>query len=110
MPAAEAFLCAGAQGKGWEMHDKMFAAQKELADDKYAVWAGELGLKVDEFKKCMDTDKFKGQVEKEMAEGRKAGVRGTPSIYINGRKFSSPTGYNLKAFTSIIDKEILGAK
>jgi protein-disulfide isomerase len=110
MNAAEAFLCAGDQKKGWEMHDKMFAGQKELADDKYAVWAGELGLKVDPFKKCMDEDTHKALIQAEMAEGRKAGVRGTPSIYINGRKFSSPTGYNLKAFTSIIDKHILNVK
>jgi protein-disulfide isomerase len=42
-----------------------------------------------------------------MAEGRKAKVRGTPSVYINGRKFSSPSGYNLAAFTKVIDKHIL---
>ena len=40
-------------------------------------------------------------------DGRTAGVRGTPTIYINGRKFNSPSGYNVEAFSAVIDKYIL---
>ena len=107
MPAALATECASEQGKFWEMHDLLFKNQKELAADKYPVWAGELGLNEAKFKECFDSQKYKAKVEADMAEGRRAQVRGTPSLYINGRKFTSPSGYNLQAFTSVIDKYIL---
>ncbi len=110
MPAALATECAAEQGKFWEMHDLLFKNQKELAADKYPVWAKELGLKEAKFKECMDSQKYKSKVEAEMAEGRRAQVRGTPSLYINGRKFTSPSGYNLNAFTTVIDKYILKKK
>ena len=107
MNAAKASLCANEKGKFWEMHDAMFGKQKELADDAYAGFAKEIGLDEAAFKACFDGDKYKEQIEADIAEGRKSGVRGTPTIFINGRKFSSPTGYNLDAFTKVIDKHIL---
>ena len=42
-----------------------------------------------------------------MVEARSAGVRGTPSVYINGRKFNPPSGYNVDTFSAVIDKYIL---
>ena len=107
MPSALAAECAAEQGKFWEMHDLLFKNQKELAADKYPVWAKELGLNDAKFKECFDSQKYKSKIEGEMAEGRRAQVRGTPSLYINGRKFTSPSGYNLNAFTTVIDKYIL---
>ncbi len=110
-PAAEASLCANDQGKFWEMHDKLFEVQKDLAQAKWDEWAKEAGVKdIDAFKKCMESGKHKDLVNADMEEGRKAGVRGTPTIYINGRKFTSPSGYNLEAFTRVIDKHILNKK
>jgi protein-disulfide isomerase len=82
VPAARAALSAGRQGKFFEMHDKIFANQQQLADDKYAVWAKELGLNVSKFEKDMADPAFEAQIKADMEEGAKVGVRGTPSLYV----------------------------
>jgi protein-disulfide isomerase len=64
------------------MHDKIFANQQQLADDKYAVWAKELGLNVSKFEKDMADPAFEAQIKADMDEGAKVGVRGTPSLYV----------------------------
>jgi len=107
MPAALAAACAQEQGKFWELHDQMFDNQKALSNDDIKGYAKAVGLDEGKFNACFDSAKYKGQVEADMAEGREAGVRGTPTLYINGRKFNSPSGYNLQAFTTVIDKYIL---
>jgi protein-disulfide isomerase len=82
IPAARAALAAGRQGKFFEMHDKIFANQAQLADDKYVGWAKELGLNVSKFEKDMADPAIEAQIKADMEEGTKAGVRGTPSLYI----------------------------
>lgn len=108
MPAAEAAMAAHEQGKFWEYSDKIFANQKELTSENFEKWAGELGLDMEKFKASMASGKWKAKIQKDMAEGSKAGVRGTPSFYINGRKFEPMGGMSPQAFKSVIDKEILG--
>ena len=110
MPAAQAALCAMDQGKFWEYHDQLFANQKALKEQKWGEYATAIGIDKAKLEKCVADKKYEAQVRAEMAEGRKAKVRGTPSVYINGRKFSSPSGYNLAAFTKVIDKHILKKK
>ena len=82
LPAARAALAAGRQGKFFEMHDKIFANQAQLADDKYAVWAKELGLNMSKFEKDVADPALEAQIKADMEEGAKVGVRGTPSLYI----------------------------
>ena len=82
LPAARAALAAGRQGKFFEMHDKIFANQPQLADDKYVGWAKELGLNISKFEKDMADPAIEAQIKADMEEGTKAGVRGTPSLYI----------------------------
>ena len=110
MPAAIAAECANDQGKFWEYHDVLFQNQKQLASAKWYDFAKQVGLDEKKFKDCFDNQKTKDRVEADMAEARKAGVRGTPTLFINGRKFTSPSGYNLNAFTGVIDKYIKGKK
>ncbi|TNF29749.1 MAG: thioredoxin [Deltaproteobacteria bacterium] len=110
MPASLAALCALEQGKFWELHDQLFDNQKALSNDDIKGYAKAVGLDETKFTACFDSAKYKGQIEADMAEGREAGVRGTPTLYINGRKFNSPSGYNLEAFTTVIDKYILQKK
>ncbi|PKN56211.1 MAG: thioredoxin [Deltaproteobacteria bacterium HGW-Deltaproteobacteria-14] len=107
MPAALAGQCAQEQGKFWEMHDQMFGNQKALSPDDLKGYAKAIGLDEAKFAACFESAKHKTDIEADMAEGREAGVRGTPTLYINGRKFNSPSGYNLEAFTTVIDKYIL---
>ncbi|MEM1024245.1 MAG: thioredoxin domain-containing protein [Myxococcota bacterium] len=84
MPSAIAAECAHAQGKFWEMHDKLFDNQTGLAEDKYPVWAKEIGLDMAKYEGCVADPATKARVEADMAMGQKAGVGGTPSFYING--------------------------
>lgn len=100
MPAALAAVAAGAQGKFWEMHDKIFENYRTLNDDYYAKAAEELGLDVEKFKTDFAAPATKAVVDGEMAEARANGVRGTPTIFINGKK---PQGRSFELYKGIID-------
>jgi len=107
MPAAMASMCAHEQGKFWEYHDQLFANQKALATDNLKQYATTAGLDIAKYDACVASNKFQAQIDADMAEARDAQVRGTPTLFINGRKFNSNTGYNVEAFTSVIEKSIL---
>jgi protein-disulfide isomerase len=108
--AAIAAECAAAQGKFWEYHDELFLNQKELARKQFDTYADTVGLDDDKFSACLGDPKVDEKVEADMSEARKAQVRGTPTIFINGRKFTSPSGYNKAAFVSVIDKYLMKSK
>jgi protein-disulfide isomerase len=78
--ASEAVLCAGDQGNYWGMHDAMFGDQKANTDEDFQRMATNLGLDVDAFKACVDSDKFMEQIGSHIAEGQGLGVSGTPSF------------------------------
>jgi protein-disulfide isomerase len=80
--ASEAALCAGDQGKYWEMHDVLFSNQKALGPNKLPEYAQTIGIDVEIFDTCLATSKYKGRVNSNKNDGRKAGVRGTPSFVI----------------------------
>ncbi len=103
-PAAVAALAAHRQGKFWEMHDKLFAGQQELAAEKYTTWAQELGLDMAKFEADVKDPALAAMVEKDMAEGQAAGLEGTPTVYVNGRKFEPTSGFSPEAFKPIIAK------
>jgi protein-disulfide isomerase len=107
MPAAKAAVAAGKQGKFFEMHDKLFANYKELSDAKFATFAQELGLNVDQFKKDMAADETAALIAEEMKQAGEVGVRGTPSIFINGKQ---PQGRSFELYKSMIDEEIKAKK
>lgn len=93
--SAEAAECADDQGKFWDMHDKMFAEQEKKGAGTIAYtiidlkkWAGQIGLNQSQFNDCLDTEKYKSEVEKDLADGTASGVRGTPAIFINGKLIS----------------------
>lgn len=86
--AAEASLCASDQGKFWEMHDLMFADQKNLQIKDLQSKAESAGLDLDIFESCLSSDKYQQRVLQDVAEGSVAGVTGTPSLFINGRPLS----------------------
>jgi protein-disulfide isomerase len=80
--AAEAGACAGDQGKFWEMHDMLFENQKAINPEDLVKYAESLGLDMAKFKECLDSGKHAEEIKKDMAEGQKAGVSGTPSSLI----------------------------
>lgn len=106
--ASEASLCARDQGMFWEMHDAMFQNPNALGVDQLKATAASLGLDSTEFDECLDSDRYTGEVGRDVAAGRAAGVRGTPMIFVNGRALSG-----LKTFediAEIIDEEIARAR
>jgi len=97
--ASYAALCADKQGLFWEFFDRTYASLngwKKSPDPKAALAGIAMGVGAlpDPFAGCLSRKgALKRIVDTDMALGRKVGVRGTPSIYINGRKFSSASGY-----------------
>ncbi len=86
--AAEATHCAMDQGKFWEMHDRLFANQQALEPSK--AHAEAIGLDVAKFEQCMSSGKHVPDIRREMAEGQKAGVTGTPSSVLAVTDPSNP--------------------
>lgn len=102
--AAEASLCAHEQGKFWELHDAMFQNQQALAVEQLKAKAAELGMNAEQFNSCLDGNKYAAQVKTDFDEGAKAGVNGTPAMFINGRFLSG--AQPLQEITKVIDDEL----
>ncbi len=107
-PAAIAALAAHRQGKFWEMHDKMFAAQKELTDENFEKWAKEIGLDVAKWKKDLTDAAIAQQIDKENAAANAIGASGTPSFLINGKLIQGAQPY--ESFKKEIDEALAAAK
>ena len=86
LPAALAARCAGAQGRYWEYHDLLFVAQPDFSRDELLGYARRLGLDTPPFTECLDSARFRDAVLADQREGLDAGVGGTPTFFINGRK------------------------
>ena len=85
MKASQGALCAGEVGgeaKYWELHDALFANQKKLSDDDIYGYAEAAGVSMGPFKTCYVADKFAEKIKLDLAEGQKAGIRGTPSFLL----------------------------
>jgi protein-disulfide isomerase len=83
-PAAIASECAHRQGEFWAFHDALFEVQDELGEALYLKIATKLGIKIDQFKKCLTDPKALKQIEADTEQGLQAGVKGTPTIFMNG--------------------------
>jgi protein-disulfide isomerase len=106
-PAAHAAsVAAQQQGKFWEMHDKIFENQRQMSEEKYVEWAGELGLDVDQFKRDLASADVKRSVDRDKREANSLGVTGTPAFFINGKYLSGAKPY--EEFKRLIDAELAG--
>lgn len=90
LAAAEAGYFARAQGKFWELHDLMFSHQEalELADLKR--YAADAELDPGQLERAVEGRAFAPLIEASQEEGHRAGVHGTPTLFLNGRKFDLP--------------------
>jgi len=100
MPAALAAVAAGRQGKFWEMHEMLFANQRALAPEQIKEYARKLGLDLPKFEADLASDEVKAAVQEDMALAQRAGVRGTPTIFVNGRLLQARS---LEGFKEIIE-------
>ncbi len=94
--AAEAAEAAREQGKYWEYTAKLFANQSALGVDQLKQYATQVGLDRAKFDAALDSGKFKAQVERDILDGNKLNVRGTPSLFVNGRPVSDISYEGLK--------------
>jgi len=106
--AAEASLAAHAQNKFWPMHDKLFANSRRLSNAIVLASAKEIGLDLARFQSDLKSAKIKQTVEKDIADGNKAEVSGTPTLFINGRRYNGPL--EMVILKPILDGELKGKK
>jgi protein-disulfide isomerase len=103
LPAALASMAAAEQGRFWEYHDELFINQNSLASEKYLEIAQKLGLDLKKFSLDMMRPSLRQKIEQDAAEAKKAGVTGTPTIFVNGRKLNNR---DLTAISKLIDDEL----
>lgn len=106
--AAEAAQCAGDQNKYWEYSDILWANARALDIPNLKKYAKEVGLDQAKFDQCLDSGKNAEEVKKDIADGSKAGVTGTPSFFINGQMLTGARPF--EQFKEVIDMEIRTAK
>ncbi|OUR96577.1 hypothetical protein A9Q84_09520 [Halobacteriovorax marinus] len=104
--AAEAALCVHEQDqkKFWAMHDAMFADQTKLDREGLVASAKKLKVKMDQFTKCLDSDKYAAKVAATMEEGKKIGVKSTPAFFVNGKMVNG--AHPIEVFSELIDQEL----
>ena len=102
LPAHRAAFAAREQGKFWEFHDRLFA-EKKLSIDGIKKIATELKLDIPRFEKDMGSSKIQTFINKDLIDAQKAGVTGTPTIFINGRV---PKQRSVAGFQAIINDEL----
>jgi len=102
--AAEASLCADEQKRFWDFHDSLFGNQQDLTVDSLKRRAVELKLDAPAFNTCLDSGKHAETIKKDILEGSRAGVSGTPAIFINGRLLSGNQPYT--SIAQVIEDEL----
>ena len=95
--AAEAAEAAREQGKYWDFTAILFRNQSALGADMLKQYAGVLGLDRKRFDAALDSGKFAPQVERDVRDGERVGVTGTPTFFVNGRQVPERTYEALKA-------------
>lgn len=123
MPAALSAMCASAQGKFWEMHDKLFDSQgnwEKLANPRafFDSLALALGLKAAPYKSCVDSPSSKLLVETDRENARTAGVQSTPTFFVQIQAPGKPVitfrklegAYPVADFRKVLDAALAAAK
>jgi protein-disulfide isomerase len=103
-PAAEASLCADAQGKFWEFHDLVFENNRNLSDDDLKGYASALGLEMDAYDRCVSEGETRAAVQVDAAAAASLGITGTPAFFVNGILLSGAKPFS--DFVTIIDAEL----
>jgi len=102
--AHEAARCANEQGKFWQYHDLLYTNAPKAEPQDLTSYAKQVGLDAPAFEQCLSSGKYRAVVQKDVEEGNRVGVTGTPAFFINGRLLSG--AQPLESFVSIIDDEI----
>jgi protein-disulfide isomerase len=90
MEAALAAEWARDVGKFWPMYDALFANPHELSDEDLADRAREVGGDPTALRAALSSQVLRARIAASQAEGRAAGMKGTPTLYFNGRRLVLP--------------------
>ncbi|MBI2074291.1 MAG: DsbA family protein [Candidatus Levybacteria bacterium] len=108
--AAQASECANEQGKFWKFHEWLYNNQAPESDleyyskDNLVKYAANVDIDTNQFASCLNSDKYAKQVQDDLSEGQKAGVNGTPTLFVNGIPIVGAQPYS--AFKTVIDQEL----
>jgi protein-disulfide isomerase len=104
LPAAEAAEAAREQGKFWPMHDKLFAAQRELSPETYRRIAKELGLDLKRFEEATSSGRFRARIQEDQAIAARVGAGGTPTMFVNGERVVGAVPYD--QIKAVVDRKL----
>lgn len=107
MNAAIGAMAAHQQGKFWEFHTELFKNYSKLSNAKIDEIATNIGLDMDQFKEDMKKPSITWLVDRDLKDGVAVGVRGTPSIFVNGRQLKQRS---LAGFKAVINAELAKGK
>lgn len=102
--AATAALAAHQQGKFWAMHDLIFAEHGDLSRPAILALAARLALDTKRFEADLDARATQQAVARDVADGTRAGVHGTPTLFINGRHYNG--ALIADALKAVLDAEL----
>lgn len=94
--ASKAAIAAQNQGKYWEMHDLLFENFQKLESDDLPGYAARAGLDVERWKKDLESEAVGKRVQEDLRLGRTAGVRGTPTMFVNGLRVTNRSFEGIK--------------
>jgi protein-disulfide isomerase len=91
--SANASMCAADQGRFWDYHDILSANyqganQGYFRDSRLVAFAESLDLDMDQFNACFRENRYRQQIEADVAEGTRLNITGTPSVFVNGQQIA----------------------
>ena len=101
--AAQAALAAGQQKKFWQYHDRLYENYNKLTPELLEQFARDMGLDMDRFQKDRNSRELLSLINRDIQEGVRIGVRGTPTIFINGKRLEQRS---LEGFSAVIDNAL----
>jgi protein-disulfide isomerase len=104
LPAAEAAEAAREQGKFWQMHDRLFAGQRELSADSYERFAKEIGLDVRRFQESVRSGRARPRIQEDQKLAARIGAEATPTLFVNGERVEGAVPF--QTLKPIIDRKL----
>jgi protein-disulfide isomerase len=89
--AAKAAEAAAAQGRFWQMHDRLFEHQTRLDPESLLEHARMIGLDLEQFQRDLGEHAAEARIREDLSSGSHSGVKGTPSLFINGERYDGPS-------------------
>jgi protein-disulfide isomerase len=106
--AAEAAEAAAAQGRFWEMHDRLYEHQRALDDAHLERYAADVGLDVARFDEEVAAGRYRAPVREDLLSGVRSGVNGTPTFFINGARHDD--SYDPGVLFAALERAAAGAR